>query len=186
MENPSRQAASYTAFSGLMMLLYGAYLFSTGFSAVSSAPAIYSAAIAVFKWTLLVGGLLLLVTAAVCAVGHRAGLMLDAVISGASGALLIGCAGIWFAKGKGFDPQDAVVLIFGFILVREAIGSWKIHGATATTNESRPAPPPPAPEPVHPASIRPDSIPEGDEPPAEGYLAALAKDKQEPPSASYE
>lgn len=185
MENHSRQAASYTAFSGLVMLLYGAYLFSTGFSAVSSAPAIYSAAIELFKWTLLVGGLLLLVTAVVCAVGHRAGLILDAVISGVCGALLVGCAGIWFAKGRGFDIQDAVVMIFGVILVREAMGSWKIYVASASQT-GFPVDLVREPEPIHPASIRPESIPEGDEPPAEGYLAAMAKDKQEPPSASYE
>lgn len=185
MDTHPRQAASYTAFSGLLMLLYGAYLFSTGFSAVSGVPAIYGAAINVFKWTLLVGGLLLLVTAAVCAVGHRAGLILDTLISGASGALLVGCSGIWFAKGRGFDPQDVVVMIFGIILVREAMGSWKIYAASALQIES-PVMPVRDPEPIHPASIRPESIPEGDEPPAEGYLAALAKDKQEPPSASYE
>lgn len=183
MDNQPRQAASYTAVSGFVMLLYGAYLLNSGFSAAAGASAIYSLAVEVFKWTLLAGGLLLLLAAVICLAGHRNGLLLDAVVSGMSGIILVICAGIWMLKGKGFDIQDAVILIFGVILIREAAASWRSFGATVPA-ESPPVIPV-VPESPHPASIHPDTLPIGEEPP-EGYLAALSKEKQEPPSASYE
>ena len=45
----------------------------------------------------------------------------------------------------------------------------------------------PVAEAVHPASVRPAALPkDGEPPPPEGYLAALAKEKDEPPTASFE
>ena len=185
MSAPARQNAAQSAVTGLIMLLYGIYLRINDWSK-PDADSLYSLAVEVFKWTLIVGGGAMLVVAAVCFAGKRIGVLLDCLLSGTCGLIMIACAGIWLTRGKGMDLQDIVILIFGVIFIRAAWVSWSIF-AEASEPAPETAGPAPEPEPIHPASIHPDVLPqEGEAPPAEGFLAAMSKDKNEPPTASYE
>jgi hypothetical protein len=101
---------------------------------------------------------------------------------------MVGCAIIWIASGGGLDMQDLLILIFGGFFVSGARRSLSEYRSV------RPAAAPPVArarsvesQPPHPASIRPASLTGADvEPPPEGYLAALSKEKDEPPTASFE
>lgn len=182
---PARQNAVQSAVTGLIMLLYGAYLTATGWTGLV-VDDLYNLAVEVFKWTLKIGGGAMLVAAVLCFTGRRIGLLLDCLLSGTCGLIMVACAAIWLTRGKGIDLQDAVILIFGAIFIRAAWVSWSIFAEASAPSEAA-ATEPPAPEPIHPASIHPDVLPgEGEAPPPEGFLAAMSKDKNEPPTASYE
>jgi hypothetical protein len=183
MNKYARQNAVQSAITAVIMLLYGFYLSATGWSSTVT-DELYNIAMEVFKWTLKGGGAAMLVVAILCLAGQRVGLLLDCLVSGACGLIMAACGGIWMARGKGLDLQDIVVLVFGLIFMRAAWISWTLF---AETPAEAPPQPPPEPEPIHPASIHPDVLPrEGDAPPEEGFLAAMAKEKKEPPTASYE
>lgn len=180
MHQNARQSAYQSAFAAALMLFYGWYIGWTGISSDDT----YNLAVEVFKWNLKLGGAAMLVVAIVCFLGQRIGLLLDCLVSGACGIIMAACALIWLTRGRGFDIQDAIVLAFGFVFVRAAWVSWTLFAGpqTSTTVAA-----PPAPEPIHPASIHPESLPmEHEPPPPDGFLAAMAKEKDEPPTASYE
>jgi hypothetical protein len=177
----SRPTAFNTAFAAVLMLLYG---WLAGLEGVSNNE-IYNAAVDAFKWTLRLGGIAMLLAAIVCFAGLRIGLLLDALASAGSGAVMLVCVGIWFSQGSGFDLQDVVILLFSLLLIREAWISFRLFSDTAAATEATTI----HAEPIvpHPASVHPPSLPsEGEPPPPEGYLSALAKEKDEPPTASYE
>lgn len=147
----------------------------------------YNAMVAVFYGALRFGGLLMLVVAGLCYFGVRAGLIVDVVVTGGCGLVMIayGLAGL--TPGVGIGTNNLLALIFGAVFLTAAHGSLRVY--RGCDGRARPVglAAPPAPEPVHPASIHPPSLPEADEPPPpEGYLAALSKEEDEPPSASYE
>ena len=176
--NPRANAAN-TAFAAILMLLYGWYF--SGATGLSKDPT-YNAAVDVFPWALRGGGVLMLIAAIVSFMGLRVGLLIDSIATGLSGVALGACALVWLTKSPSIDVQDVVILVFSLILVRAAWIAWQMFSGPP----ARPAPPPP-PDPIHPASLRPESLPkEGEPPPPDGYLSALAKEKEEPPTASYE
>ena len=182
MNKYAKQNAIQSAITAVVMLLYGFYLSATGWSSLVSDD-LYILAMEVFKWTLKGGGAAMLVVALLCFAGQPVGLLLDCLVSGACGLIMAACGAIWITRGKGFDLQDIVVLVFGVIFMRAAWISWTLFAEAP----AEVPPPAPEPEPIHPASIHPEVLPkEGDAPPEEGFLAAMSKEKKEPPTASYE
>lgn len=195
MNRHAKSNAIWTGIAALMMLYFG-----WGSSLVgTSENAFYNTTVDIFTWTLRVGGICLVVVSAVCLAGLRVGLLLDALASGITGLSFVLCAAYWLAAGGGFDINDLLILIFGGMFLKSARECWTAYAASAAdvqaaapTNRGwfgvkplEPPKPPAKPEPPHPASIRPKSIPEGGEPPPGGYLAALAKEDEEPPTASF-
>lgn len=186
MNQHAKQTAATTALAALLMLLYGWY--QGGPQGVSNS-ALYNSSVEVFRWMLRVGGVAMLLTSAVCFVGRRVGLLLDFLVTGLCGAIMLGVGAIGLFAGGAAGMPDILVLIFGFVFLRAAWVSWSLYGEGPSGGGAFPviAADPPQPERVHPASVHPDSLPrEGDPPPPDGFLAALSKEKQEPPSASYE
>jgi len=186
MDERARATGIHAAIGALLMLGYGWGM--GGFSSLSSAGGFYIAAVSVFNGMLKFGGIAMAVSAAICLTGKAVGLLTDAVVSGICGLVMVGCAVIWIASGGGFDMQDLLILIFGGLF---------ISGARRSLSEYRSVQPTAAPsvaragnvesQPPHPASIRPASLGGADdEPPPDGYLAALSKEKDEPPTASFE
>ncbi len=190
----------FGGFTGLLMLGY-AY-----FQPLGGDPdlgAVYVISFDVFNLTLYVGGTLLLVAAALGTAGIGAAALLDAVVSCLSGVLMLACAACWTVFEGAFDLINLMILIFGLVMARSGIrglasyramvsrgssGGSPVRGASrgwfGTQRGSPSAPVPPvAPERVHPASMASSALPNADEaPPEEGYLAALSKEQDDPPS----
>lgn len=202
----TRQNASVAALAGVLALAFGWGWSTTGLSD----SAFYNFTVDAFNWTLRIGGLLLMGIALLCALDRHEGLLLDVFISGTMGAVLVLCGAYWtisaLASG-GLDPFDVLCAIFGFMFLgaaRTCWAAWRVSKASPTpapgstpaaaehprrvaprSGPKAPAPPPPA-ETVHPAAIRPASMPADGSPPPGGYLAALAREQDEPPRASHE
>jgi hypothetical protein len=181
----AKQTAATTGLAALLMLLYGWY--GGGPQGVSSSD-LYNSAIDLFRWMLRIGGMAMLLTSVVCFTGLRVGLLLDFLVTGLCGAIMLGVGVIGLFAGGAPGLQDILVLIFGLVFLRAAWSSWALHGEAGQPAESAVAARgASAPEAAHPASVHPEALPkDGEPPPADGYLSALAKEKEEPPSASYE
>lgn len=162
----------------------------------------YALSFTVFYGMLKIGGICLLLIAAVCWTGRPIALVLDAIVTTLCGLIMVGCAVCWTIFEKSMDLQNLLIFIVGIMFTRSgfANGSLFVRGEGAfegksggkswfgiPTLEPPGAQEPPVPEVPHPASLKSDALPgEGEPPPDEGYLAALSKEKDEPPSASYE
>jgi hypothetical protein len=183
MYEPARRNAGYTFIAGLVLLGFG---LMTAPMYLKEDQGFYNRSWDVFYGMLRTGGVVLMLVAAISFAGLRVGLLLDALASGVCGLIMILCSAYWI-KIEGLEMRDALFAVFGILFVRAAFVSFSVFRSGAPS-ASRPAPPADAPaaDPVHPASLHPDSLPgEGEPPPPEGYLAALSKDKGEPPNAAF-
>ncbi len=189
MNHPARQNALWAGIGAMLMLYYG---WRVGLQGTTPSN-FYNTTVDVFDWMLKFGGIGLAIVAVLCFVGQRVGLLLDVFVSGICGTIMILCAVYWLGyglmHGSGVDLQDLLFLIFGGMFVSSARGCWTAYRTSAAAGgrqavQTTVLSPPVAP--VHPASVRPVSLSEDGKPPPEGYLAALAKEKDEPPRASFE
>ena len=129
----AREAMSSVAgsamFSAALMLLFGLWLW--GYSAVDDAAPAYRVAVAAFPWVLLLGGIAMLISAALCWTGWQSSLVVDAVLTGVVGcALLIDGLiqiGYELTPGYGFDINSGLMVIFGVMFVFSARRSWGFH-----------------------------------------------------------
>jgi len=175
----ARNIAGNAAFAAAIMLVFGWLM---GGLVTSRTEAMYVLAVEAFNWMLRIGGIAMLLVAALCYAGKTAGLVLDFVVSGFCGAIMLACGGYWLVldirAGGGSGLQDVFVVLFGFLFVRAAMQSWGRlggEGSAAPPEEGKP----------HPASIHPESLPrEGEAAPPEGFLAALSREKDRPPGTS--
>jgi hypothetical protein len=206
MNQHARQNAFPVGIAAIVMLVYG-FVFG-GFSAAPDLGPFYETTIRVFNWMLRIGGVALVVVALLSMAGWTAALLCDFLISGVCGSIMAACGVYWTVQERGFDIQNLLILVFGALFVRSALASWSLFatreaaaavdsgghesptrgGWFSRNSTTAQAPREPAPpEPIHPASIHPSSLPgEGEAPPEEGYLAALSKEDEEPPTASFE
>lgn len=186
MDNRYRFVASQALFAGALLTIYGWFLSAKG---ISSSVA-YNAIVDVFYWTLRVGGPLMLLAGAACFAGLRPGILIDAVAAGICGVVMLVYALAGVFTGVGIGVNNLLALVFGVLFLSSARRSMEYYlssrGSPARMG-ARPAPEArPVAEAVHPASVRPASLPaEGEPPPEEGYLAALAREDDEPPSAAH-
>jgi len=165
------------------MLFFGWMYAAEG---ISASP-FFNAMVAIFYWTLRVGGALMWVVAGICYLGSRAGLLADVIVTGTSGVIMVvyGLSGITVGLGI----NQILAIVFGATLIHAARGSFAVYRISEKSQWPSAAVPSSAPvaAPIHPASIHPPTLPNEDEPPPpEGFLAALAREDDEPPSASYE
>lgn len=204
MNRDAKDNAVWTGIAAVLMLAYG---WGIGLRGTSDSE-FHNATVAVFTWMLRTGGIALAAVTVVCALGWRVGLLFDAIVSGICGLIMAACAIYWLTT-RGFGLHYLLYLLFGGLFLSAARGCWRAYWLAARPAMSKPPPappaapprkwlgietlepprpltPPPKAEPPHPASIRPKSLGEGNQPPPEGYLAALAKEDEQPPTASYE
>jgi hypothetical protein len=189
MYEPARRNAAYTLVVGLVLLLYG-WMVRPVYS--DELGSFYNATLDVFFWTLRFGGGVFVVIGVLAFGGLRAALLLDALASAICGAVMLLC-GLYWMKEIGFDLSRILFVFFGIMFLRAAKGSFTLFGggepaavaADAAGSQEHSAGIP-SDQSVHPASQHPDSLPGEDQPPPpEGYLAALSKDKTEPPDAAF-
>ena len=190
MYEPARRNAAYTLIVGLVLLLY-AWMSNPVYS--TELGSFYNATIDVFFWTLKIGGGAFVLIALLGFAGLRVAVLLDAFVSAVSGLVMLLCGAHWI-KETGFDLPRLLFVFFGVMFLRAAIGSISsFKGGESIAPIAAGAAEPqaqaggaPADEPAHPASEHPESLPaEGEPPPPDGYLAALSKDKTEPPDAAF-
>lgn len=144
-------------------------------------------------WTLRLGGIGMGLVALLYFAGLPAARPIETVVSGLSGFLMIVGGGYGVVSSRGGDVQAILYVVFGLMFLREARQAWRMHQAAhaavtvdSTMAAARPVSSPAAEAP-HPASIRPAMLADADRnPPPEGYLDALAREDDQPPTASYE
>lgn len=144
-------------------------------------------------WTLRYGGIGMGLVALLYFAGQPAARPLETVVSGLSGLLMIFCGGYGVVRSGVGNFQAVLYVVFGLMFLREARQAWRVHAAIRMNSgpenivaAARPVSSLPEEAP-HPASIRPASLADADRsPPPEGYLDALAKEDDKPPTASYE
>jgi hypothetical protein len=130
----AREAMSSVAgsalFAAALMLLFGLWLWDSITTSADAAPT-YRVAVAAFQWVLLLGGIAMLISAALCWIGWRNALALDTVLTGLVGlALLIDGlvqAGYELGLGYGFDINSGLMVIFGGLFIASARRSWGYH-----------------------------------------------------------
>lgn len=144
-------------------------------------------------WTLRLGGIGMGLVALLYFAGLPAARPIETVVTGLAGLLMIFGGGYGVVSSGGGDVQAILYVVFGLMFLREARQAWRMHQAAhaAITADSMVAPArsvsSAAAEAPHPASIRPASLADADRnPPPEGYLDALAREDDKPPTASYE
>jgi hypothetical protein len=206
MNQQAKDNAVWAGIAALLMLVYGWRYGTVGISD----SGFYNTTVAVFNWMLRIGGIGMAGVAIICFAGLRVGLLIDVLVSGICGLIMVACAGYWLLSG-GFGFNDLLFLAFGGMFLNAARGCWSAYaasgpaavgGASAVGGPAagggpsagrgwlgvkplQPPKPPSPPEPPHPASVRPKTLPEDGQPPPEGYLAALAKEDDEPPTAAH-
>ena len=187
MNQHARDNALWAGIAAAMLLFFG--WGTSGWLIPADATEFYETTIWVFDWMLKIGGILLAVVAVLCFAGIRLALLCDTFVSGVCGLIMVACPLFWILS-DGFGLQYVMYVVFGFMFLNAARGCWVSYRATGGPRRPAPLVPsiaPRAPEPIHPASVHPDSLPaDGEPPPPDGYLAALAKEKDEPPKASFE
>lgn len=178
----ARGNAAYAAIAAALLLYYGFGLPMKGISD----SAMYNLSVDVATWTMKIGGIGMALVVLGSLIGRPEALLADAVLSGLIGLSFVLTGVVRFVWG---NTQGLLFLIFGLMFVSAARTCWRVYRGTVYDDfgfRSQAAPPPDA-RPVHPASIHPEVLPkDGEPPPPEGYLAALAREKKEPGKAEYE
>ncbi|HVP12367.1 MAG TPA: proline-rich domain-containing protein [Phycisphaerae bacterium] len=189
MYEAARRNAAYTLIVGCVLLVYG--WMSSPIHYDELGP-FYNTSVEVFFWILRLGGLAFVLIAVLAFMGLRLALFLDAAVSMICGLFMVLCGGYWI-KETGLDLSRILYVVFGVMFLRASMSSLALFRGQAPAGpetpggtEARPHPGDAASEePPHPASVHPDSLPKDGQPPPEGYLAALSKDKTEPPDAAF-
>ncbi len=181
-----RQVATHALAAGLLMSVFGWFFASTGISKSE----FYNTMVDVFYWMLRIGGGLMMIVGVCCIVQLRGALLADAMVAGLCGLVMLLYSASGLLSGVGIHLNHIVVLVLGLMFLGSARQSMVLFAAEGASIVARPgvdrAAAPPV-ESIHPASVHPRSLPtELEPPPPDGYLAALSKEKDEPPTASYE
>ncbi len=115
-----RQTAVSALIAACLMLFFGFGWNLTGISG----NAAYDLSVAAFGWTLRIGGVAMLVSAALCGARLAWSLAADALFSALIGLLLVLTGLVWLAAG---DWQGLLSGVFGVLFVNAARQSWAGH-----------------------------------------------------------
>jgi hypothetical protein len=193
MDDRLRSNAPFTLMTAALMLYFGWVAPARGVSA----SAFYNTTVDILYGTLRFGGLAMLAVAAGYFAGWKPTRWLNAAVSGACGLVLLLVGAYWLIDAGLASLQSLLLVVFGVMFLRDAASAWRSHVAERAAGDAAPdardAPPvarparPGPPQPAHPATLRPSTLADAEnQPPPEGYLAALSKEDEKPPTASYE
>ncbi len=115
------QVAGSAAIAGIIMVLLGFWFFRDLVG--TSESSVYNISITAFLLTIRVGGVALLVVAALEYMGVGLALVIDAFLTGLAGILLLATAIVWGLNG---DIDGLFLLIFAVILLRAAMSGWRL------------------------------------------------------------
>ncbi len=179
MNRHAKDNAGFSLTAGLILLAFGFY-FGIG-SYIDHGP-FYVFLIHLFRWTVRLSGFAFLVIAGISWMGHRVGLLLDAIVSALCGGVMVGCVIGWMFFERGLDLINVVSVLLGLMLLRSGYTNLLVFRESASDpGRPRGAFPTIVQQPLNISStVLPK---EGEPPPPEGYLAALAKEKDDPPNS---
>ncbi len=194
----AKENAFFTAVAGLVLLAYG--WLGGGLQGVHDRGPVYDASFVLFSIILKYGGAVMLAVGAWQYTGQSLSILADAIVSGLCGLTLFFCGITWIVMERSIAYLNNILVpVVSIFLMRNAAASfaaWRRAEKQGVVPRARPATSaapraervePAAPPAPHPASLASSALPkDGEPPPDEGYLAALAREKQEPPNASYE
>jgi hypothetical protein len=190
MNEHARGNATHTLIAGIVLLIV--FWWYTDFGGFSE-DSVFNILADVSIWTFRIGGVALVLISLSLFAGRSIGLLLDAVVSACIGIVMLACGVYGAAIYEESRLYYLLFALFGLIFSKAAYNSFQAYkhrpaeefGAAPASAMAGGPEKPPADEPVHPASVHPDALPEdGEPPPDDGYLAALSKEKDEPPSDS--
>jgi len=174
---PDLRSVAFSAlFAGVLMMLVGFWL---GLKGVSESSA-YNASVTVFNWLMRVGGIVMLMVAAMAYLNWRPILAFDAAASMVIGGLLVLVSLLWIANNDLI--QGVVVLFFGGMFVKSGVQSWyafrgpldqSAGSSSAAQRETK------ASSPGREAPKRRVTPPKPGEPEPDGFLADLGRSKEE-------
>lgn len=173
----ARANAWQSALPAVLMLYYGFFQETSGISNSE----LYNRSVTVFFVTLKLGGCALAVVAGLSALGLPLALAADGVLSIVCGALFVACGVIWALNS---DMQGLLLLLFGAMFLSSGRAAWTTYQQFSAVEPVEWAD---VNEPEHPASKPSEALPRTDEPPpADGYLAALSREKSRPSRAEHD
>ena len=179
-ENPKpppdlRSVAISALFAGVLMVLVGFWLGRKGIAESS----VYNTSVTVFNWLMRIGGIAMLIVAAMAYLNWRPILVFDAAASVVIGGLMVLVSLLWIANNDLI--QGIVVLFFGGMFVKSGVQSWYAFRGTpvqsagtssATQQETR------TPSPGRMAPKHRVTPPKPGEPEPDGFLADLGRSKE--------
>lgn len=131
-----RQTAGMALFAAALMLTFGLYYWTSELVGISDSK-LYNASVTGFVWTLLIGGVMMLLSAGLLFVCWRQALLADAIMTLAVGValLLLGLIGVVYGLTHGFFSFERILLvIFGAMFVSSARGSWLAHRSLVSSS----------------------------------------------------
>ncbi len=177
----ARGNAIYAAIGAALLLYYG---FGVGLVGTSGS-AVYNVSVDVCTLAMKSGGVAMACIAAACMAGIAKALLFDAVVAIGIGVVFALCGATWLLTTG--DWEGLLFLVFGAMFISSGRQCWNAYRSGAGESHGFPVQPVEPVRPVHPAEVHPDVLPKpGEPPPAEGYLAALAREKKAAPRAEHE
>ncbi|MBP7933460.1 MAG: hypothetical protein KA354_02320 [Phycisphaerae bacterium] len=116
--------------AGALMLIIGIWFERVG----ASDSDFYNNSVEVFNWIMRIGGVAMLIVAALAWTGWRGAFLVDAVASGLVGLALGIEALIWLSQGD--IPNGVLVLIFALMFLNSARHSWLASQTSAGEDTS--------------------------------------------------
>ncbi|HOW70031.1 MAG TPA: hypothetical protein PKY77_05460 [Phycisphaerae bacterium] len=143
MRQDTHQIVFPALIAGALMLVIGVWFPRMG----ASDSDFYNKSVEAFNWMMRIGGVAMLIVAALAWTGWSGALLADAIASGVVGLALGIEALIWLSQGD--IPNGVLVLIFALMFLNSARHSWLASQAPAgedTSTSGSPADPPREPE----------------------------------------
>ncbi len=193
-----RENVSSALLGAAILLGIGFYLRYIGLEGISRSS-VYNFSVTGAVWTFLIGGFLMLGVALLCLTGQPWALLVDSLSSGLIGAALLACGAIWLFHS---DIQGIILLLVGLFDLNSAKSSWvgyrmataasRLAADSALMQDSGETDAPPVDpdakaralerlmstkqaRPAVPAKV---DVQHKDEPPPDGFLAELGREKE--------
>lgn len=174
---PDLRSVAFSAlFAGVLMMLVGFWL---GLKGVSESS-VYNVSVAVFNWLMRVGGVTMLMIAALAYLNWRPVLVCYAAVATAIGGIMLLISLLWLANNDIID--GVLVLFFGGMFVKSGVQSWyafrgpldqSVGTSSAAQRETKTS------SPGREAPKRRVTPPKPGEPEPDGFLADLGRSKEE-------
>ena len=173
---PDLRSVAFSAFvAGVLMVLVGFWLGLEGLSKSN----VYNASVTVFNWLMRIGGIAMLIVAAMAYLNWRPILAFDAAAAVVIGGMMVLISLVWIMNNDLI--QGVVILFFGGMFVKAGIQSWLMfRGTPARSADTPPAreEEPKAPSPGRLPSKHRVTPPKPGEPEPEGFLADIGRSKE--------
>jgi hypothetical protein len=176
LEPPNLRSVAFSAFfAGVLMVLVGFWLGLEG----TSKSGTYNTSVTVFNWLMRIGGIAMLIVAAMAYLNWRPILAFDAAAAVVIGGMMVLVSLLWIANNDLI--QGVVVLFFGGMFVKSGIQSWLMFRGTPARSKDTPSATEQETKAPSPGRLPPRhrvTPPKPGEAEPEGFLADLGRSKE--------